>query len=105
MAGVAVVVAVLAALKRSENLTVLTPSQFFEWSGCAFGLAGAWLLATNCAVSRWGWLAFLLANFAMIAFAVEIDAYGLLLQQLGFTGSSLLGLYRTGLWPRLGAVN
>lgn len=81
---------------RSPNLAL----QVFEWSGCALGLAGAWLLATNTRVSRYGWLAFLLANFAMIAFAVGIGAYGLLLQQVGFLGSSLLGLYRTGLWPR-----
>ena len=70
-----------------------------EWAGCVLGLSGAWLLASNTRVSKYGWIAFLLANFAMIAFAVGVNAYGLLLQQVGFTGSSLLGLYRSGLWP------
>jgi hypothetical protein len=36
----------------------------------------------------------------MITFALGIDRYGLLVQQAGFMGTSLLGLHRTGLWPR-----
>ncbi len=73
----------------------------FEWSGSILGLLGAFLLATNSGLSRYGWLAFLAANVAMIVFAAGIGAHGLLLQQLGFTASSCLGLYRSGLWPSL----
>lgn len=72
---------------------------YFEWAGTILGLLGALLLATNSKVSRYGWLAFLGENIAMIAFALGIGAYGLLVQQIGFTATSCLGLYRTDLWP------
>lgn len=71
----------------------------FEWGGALLGLLGAFLLATHSRVSRYGWLAFLAANVAMIAFAVGINAYGLLVQQIGFTCTSLLGIHRAWLRP------
>ena len=70
----------------------------FEWAGSLLGLLGAFLLATHSRVSRYGWVAFLGANLAMVAFAIGIDRYGLLLQQVGFTATSLLGLRRSGLF-------
>jgi hypothetical protein len=71
----------------------------FEWAGSILGLLGAFLLATHSPVSRYGWIAFLGANAAMIAFALGIQAWGLLLQQVGFTCTSVLGLCRA--WRRL----
>ncbi|MRD49355.1 hypothetical protein GHT07_18930 [Caenimonas koreensis DSM 17982] len=71
-----------------------------EWTGSLLGLVGAYLLATHSRVSRYGWIAFLAANVAMMVFALGIDRYGLLVQQAGFMGTSLLGLHRAGLWPR-----
>jgi len=41
-----------------------------------------------------GWVAFLGVNIAMVSFAKRIRAHGLLVQQLGFTKTTLLGLYR-----------
>jgi hypothetical protein len=73
------------------------PVAAFEWTGALLGLLGAFLLATHSRVSRYGWLAYLGANVAMTAFAAAIGAYGLLIQQLGFTITTLLGLYRSGL--------
>ncbi len=78
----------------------MTTTQMFEWLGSILGLLGAFLLATNSQISRYGWFAFLGANVAMIVFAIRIDASGLLLQQLGFVATSLLGLYRTGFLRR-----
>ena len=69
-----------------------------EWAGCGLGLAGASLLALNCEISRYGWIAFLAANVAAAVFAHRVRAYGLLLQQIGFFGTSSLGLYRA-FWP------
>lgn len=69
---------------------------FLEWAGCFAGLLGAFLLATHTRVSRYGWLAFLAANLLMIAFAAAIRHYGLLVQQVGFMGTSLLGIHRAG---------
>ena len=71
-------------------------SDFLEWAGSLTGLAGAFLLATHSRVSRYGWLAFLVANLAMLGFALGIQRYGLFVQQLGFMGTSLLGIYRAG---------
>ena len=71
-----------------------------EWAGSLLGLLGAYLLATHSRVSRYGWLAFLAANVAMLAFAFGIERYGLLVQQAGFMATSVLGLRRAGLWPR-----
>jgi hypothetical protein len=73
------------------------PVAVFEWTGALLGLLGAFLLATHSRVSRYGWLAYLGANVAMSAFAAAIGAHGLLLQQLGFTVTTLLGLNRSGL--------
>ena len=71
-----------------------------EWTGSLCGLLGAFLLATNTRLSKYGWLAFLVANLALILFSLGIDRYGLLLQQVGFMATSLLGLYRSGLLAR-----
>ena len=68
-----------------------------EWTGCGFGLLGAFLVATNTRVSGWGFAAFLVSNLAWIGFASANGLGGLLLQQAGFTLTSLLGLYR---WRR-----
>lgn len=68
-----------------------------EWFGALAGLIGAFLLATNTKVSRWGWLCFLIANFAITGVAIANNLYGLMIQQIGFTATSLLGIYRSGL--------
>ena len=65
-----------------------------EWTGCALGLLGAFLLATNSSVSKYGWFAFFGANVAMIGLAIGIERDGLLLQQVGFLATSCLGIYR-----------
>ena len=72
-----------------------TPLEMLECCGCLLGLLGAFLVASNVEASRYGWLAFLAANLAMIAFARGARANWLLLQQIGFMASSCLGLYRT----------
>lgn len=69
-------------------------SNALEWSGCLVGLLGAALLATNTYISAFGWAMFLAANFLMMAFAHQIERYGLLVQQLGFTATSILGIFR-----------
>ena len=71
-----------------------------EWIGAVLGLLGAFLLATHTSISRYGWLAFLGANAAMTGFAIAIGAHGLLVQQLGFTATTLIGLRRSVLWTR-----
>ncbi|MDR2990710.1 MAG: hypothetical protein LBU72_02025 [Burkholderiaceae bacterium] len=72
-----------------------------EWTGSLMGLLGAFLLVTHSRASRYGWFAFLAGNVAMIVFALQIQAWGLLLQQLGLMAINGLGLYRIGLWLML----
>lgn len=67
---------------------------FLEWAGCLVALAGAALLACNTRFSPIGWAAFLAANVLMICFAWKIRRSGLLVQQVGFTATSILGLCR-----------
>jgi hypothetical protein len=70
-----------------------------EWSGAVVGVIGATLLAAQSPVSKYGWAFFFAANLLLIAWAIRIDAFGLLVQQGFFTLTSLLGLYRSGLIP------
>ena len=65
-----------------------------EMVGSIFGLIGALLLASNTKVSKFGWISYLVANVAMLMFAMDIGAKWMLIQQIGFTLTSLLGLYR-----------
>lgn len=75
----------------------LSLSLVLEWSGAVFGLSGSYLLAFHNHFSRYGWVAFFFANLAMALFAFMENHNGLLIQQVGFIGSSLLGLKRAGL--------
>lgn len=58
------------------------------------GLLGAALLAMNAAYSGWGFVAFLASNLFWIAFALSSRAWGLVVMQIGFVGTSLLGIFR-----------
>lgn len=78
----------------------MTMIDCFEWVGCITSLVGALLLAIHTSISRWGWVVFFAANLAMLAFAFGIERHGLFLQQIGFTGTSLLGIYRAGFLDR-----
>lgn len=67
--------------------------KFIEWLGALLGLGGSWLVALDGDLARYGFLAFLLSNLCWIAFGLQKKAWGLLVMQAGFLGSSLLGLY------------
>lgn len=58
------------------------------------GLAGAFLLAARGPHAAWGWVAFLASNVGWIAFAWIRRHWFLLLQQAGFTVTSVLGICR-----------
>lgn len=65
-----------------------------EWSGSTTGLLGAGLLATNSAVSGYGFVAFLVSNLFWIGYATSTRAWGLRAMQVGFTATSLVGIWR-----------
>jgi hypothetical protein len=68
-----------------------------EVVGSALSIAGAYLLAFQCKWSRYGWALFFGANLANIVFALLLGRYPFLVSQVVFVGSSLLGMYRSGL--------
>lgn len=79
----------LRAVLRAQRL-----DRAIEISAALFGLLGAFLLATRSDLAAWGWVAFLASNAGWIAFALFRRLWWLLAQQIGFTASSLLGIWR-----------
>ena len=73
----------------------MTPTlHVLDWCGSALGLIGAYTLAFRLRASRYGWLAFFAANVVYIVMASSLGVPGLLAQQIGFLGSSAIGIYR-----------
>lgn len=64
-----------------------------EAIAAAFGLAGAWLLASKGDHAAFAWWCFLASNAGWIAFGYLRRHWFLLLQQAGFTASSLVGIW------------
>lgn len=62
----------------------------FQWAGCIFWLTGTFLLARHNRFSEKGFYLFLLSNRAWINVAMLNLAQTLLLQNMGFTLTSLL---------------
>lgn len=69
-------------------------ADILQWTGCIFGLTGAFLLALNNRLSGYGFYLFLISNAAWIAFAMLTSVQALSVQNIGFTLTSLLGIYR-----------
>jgi nicotinamide riboside transporter PnuC len=61
--------------------------------GSLNGLLGAFILALNTSFSGIGFGFFLISNLLLIAFFIRTRVLSLVIMQLGFTATSLLGLY------------
>lgn len=81
------------ALGPTRDLVSLARS-FAEWFGSIIGILGALVLAANMPWSGYGWLAFLASNMAWITYAVIGKIKSLLVMQMVFMATSLLGAYR-----------
>ena len=84
---------------RALNQTAHLPSKiamtrFVEWFGATAGVIGALMLASNTTWSGYGWLAFLASNIAWFAYAAMQGVKSMLLMQLVFATTSLIGIYR-----------
>ena len=73
----------------------------FEWAGAIGGAAGALLLACNNRHSGYGFVLFLASNLAWIIYGLMTHTYGIVLMQIVCTGTSLLGVWRWLVQPRL----
>ena len=66
----------------------------YEYTGSILGLLGAALLAMNISVSEWGWVVFLVSNMSFIKFSMANRLRGVLLMNVGFTATSVMGIVR-----------
>ena len=85
---------ILIPSQVSEVLLAMPLADWMQWIGAISGLAGAYVLAKNTGNSKWGWFGFLGANIFIGAFAYMIGAHALMLQQIGFTFTSLMGIWK-----------
>jgi hypothetical protein len=67
---------------------------FIAWLGSLTGLLGSLLLALNNANSGWGFVAFLVSNAAWLFYSVQTKTWSMCIMQIGFTFTSILGVYR-----------
>lgn len=68
--------------------------EMFEWIGCITGLCGAALLALNNRYSGWSFVLFLASNVAWLLFGLLSHAAGMVIMQIGFTATSLTGIWK-----------
>ncbi len=76
------------------------PADYCQWGGCLLGLGGAGLLALKNRLSGYGFVLFLLSNIAWIAFGFLTQATGIIVMQIGFTLTSLVGVWQWLVVPR-----
>ena len=89
----------LENLSHAFQLIQTIPMQSIpEWVASISGLLGAFLLASHSELSKYGWVAYLIANIAMIFFAFSIKANALLIQQFGFMLTTAWGIYKSRPW-------
>ena len=79
-------------------------AKFIEWSGAILGLVGSLLLALKLDISGYGFVAFLVSNVCWLYFGVKNRTWGLVTMQLGFTATSLMGIYNWFGKPLLATV-
>lgn len=72
----------------------MTYLEILQWLGCVTSATGALLLALNNRHSRYGFVLFLIANGFWIVYGIETHAPGLIANQVFFTGTSLVGIYK-----------
>lgn len=65
-----------------------------EWTGAAFGIVGAVLVAANVAISKWGFILFLISNLLIGVYAWFANASGVLVMQIVYALINVVGVWR-----------
>ena len=78
----------------------MTAADLCEMLGSILVIVGSITIAMHNRASKYGWVAFLLSNFCFIGLSVLINRPWMLLAQIVLANTSLLGLYKVGLWPQ-----
>lgn len=72
----------------------MTAIQWLQWAACCLGVLGALFIASRSRLTPWGFAACLASSLLWAVYALECGVEGLLLQQIAFGCTSLLGIYR-----------
>jgi hypothetical protein len=75
------------------KMQTLLNANVLQWLGCMLGLGGALLLASKTQFAGYGVALFLVSNGFWIAFGLVTSAPGLVVMQIGFTLTSLVGVW------------
>lgn len=75
------------------------PLTLVELFASACGLLGSLLLALKGRVAPWGWVFFALSNAGWLAFSYGYSHWFLLVQQIGFSITSAIGIWKWLLEP------
>lgn len=67
--------------------------KIIEYLGSIAGILGAGLLALNNDYSGYGFISFMLSNICFIIIGFKCKLYGLLVMQVFFTLTSIVGIY------------
>lgn len=78
----------------------MTAGQWTEYAGAALGILGALLLAVKSRYSGWAFVLWLASNVLWIIFGARGPHWGLVLQNLVFSITSMIGIYVWLLRPR-----
>lgn len=79
----------------------MTQQLFIELFATACGLLGTLLLATLTRWAGWGFVAFLASNAGWLAFSYAHGHWFMFTQQVGFTLSSLIGIWKWLIEPAI----
>lgn len=98
---------VLDAYRRwaevSELNSMSDVETLMQWTGCALGVAGSFILARNDRHSGWGFVAYLGSSAAWLVYGLATDVHALVTQHLVFTVVSGFGVWRWLVLPHVGA--
>lgn len=72
-----------------------------DWIGLFCGVIGAYLVASNTPLSKFGWLFFLVSSLALTAYTLYRREFRMSVLQIVFVGSNVLGIYRYLISPSL----
>lgn len=79
----------------------MTAMQFVEILSAALGLLGAALLASKSRFAGWAFVAWLVSNIGWIVFGAGNQHWFFIAQQVGFTATSVLGIWAWLIHPAL----
>ena len=66
--------------------------ELWQWLGCVTGIAGSSLLATKNRYAALAWPLFLASNASWIVFGLMTGAVGMVIMNLAYTVTSVVGI-------------